>query len=120
MPDQIRPAQLTGWFAAATHADQTDHADSRPLLLDVREPWELQTAALRADGFELLAIPMNELPARLTGLDPARPTACLCHHGARSQQVALFLERAGFSRVANISGGIDAWSLECDGALPRY
>jgi rhodanese-related sulfurtransferase len=44
----------------------------------------------------------------------------LCHHGARSQNVALFLERSGFERVANIAGGINAWSGECDPAVPRY
>ena len=58
MIDHVRPAQLSAWFAAAP-------AGSQPLVLDVREPWELQTASVRADGFELVAIPMGELPARL-------------------------------------------------------
>ena len=113
MIDHVRPAQLSAWFATAPEG-------SMPLVLDVREPWELQTASVRADGFELVAIPMGELSARLAELDPARPTACLCHHGARSLRVAGFLEHSGFEQLANITGGIDAWSHENDPGVPRY
>ena len=76
MIDQVRPADLAAWI-------QSQPADSAPVVLDVREPWELQRASVRADGFELVAIPMNELPARIAELDPEQPVACLCHHGAR-------------------------------------
>ena len=71
-------------------------------------------------GVELVAIPMNEIPARLAELDPARPVACLCHHGARSQRVAAFLAQQGFAEVANVAGGIDAWSATREPAVPRY
>lgn len=114
MIDHVRPAELPAWFASAP-------AGSRPLVLDVREPWELQTASVRADeGIELVAIPMGELTSRLSELDPTRPVACLCHHGARSLRVAAFLEHQGFERLANITGGIDAWSRESDPSVPRY
>lgn len=113
MIDHVRPAQLSAWFAAAPEGSQ-------PLVLDVREPWELQTASVRADGFELVAIPMGQLAARLAELNPARPIACLCHHGARSLRVAAFLQHNGFEQLANITGGIDAWSHENDPAVPRY
>lgn len=114
MIDHVRPAQLSAWFASAP-------AGSQPVVLDVREPWELQTASVRADdGFELVAIPMGELPARLAELDRSRPIACLCHHGARSLRVAAFLQQNGFDQLANITGGIDAWSQERDTAVPRY
>ncbi|RZJ11523.1 MAG: sulfurtransferase [Acidovorax sp.] len=113
MIDHVRPAQLSAWFASAPEGSQ-------PLVLDVREPWELQTASVRADGFELLAIPMGELSGRLAELDPTQSVACLCHHGARSLRVAAFLEHHGFERLANISGGIDAWSHENDPTVPRY
>jgi rhodanese-related sulfurtransferase len=113
MIDHVRPAQLAAWFATAPQGSQ-------PQVLDVREPWELQTASVPANGFELVPIPMNEVPARLAELDPARPVACLCHHGARSLRVAAFLEQNGFEQVANITGGIDAWSLESDPTVPRY
>ena len=113
MIDHVRPAQLSAWFASAPEG-------SRPLVLDVREPWELQTASVKADGFTLVAIPMGEIPARLAELDAATPVACLCHHGARSQRVAQFLAGNGFTQVANIAGGIDAWSAERDPSVPRY
>ena len=113
MIDHVRPAQLSAWFASAPEGSQ-------PLVLDVREPWELQTASVRADGFELVAIPMGELPTRLDELNPARPIACLCHHGARSLRVAAFLQHNGYEHLANITGGIDAWSHENDPAVPRY
>ena len=114
MIDQVRPAALQDWLSAR------DAAGAPLLVLDVREPWELQTASLKPDGFELVAIPMNEIPARLAELDPDRPIACLCHHGGRSHRVAMFLAQQGFGKVANIAGGIDAWSQERDAAIPRY
>lgn len=108
---QVPPSQLDDWFRSQEGA---------PLVLDVREPWELQTASIAPAGFELLAMPMNQLPARVGELPQDRPVACLCHHGARSQRVAMFLEQQGFARVANIAGGIDAWARERDPAVPRY
>ena len=114
MIDQVRPANLGDWFASKTAGA------ARAVVLDVREPWELQTASVGADGFMLLAIPMNQIPARLGELDPGQPVACLCHHGGRSQQVAMYLAGKGFGHVANIAGGIDAWARERDAAVPRY
>jgi rhodanese-related sulfurtransferase len=91
-----------------------------PLLLDVREPWEFALAAIQIDGVETRAMPMNSVPARLGELDPAQPVVCICHHGARSAQVVAFLERQGFDAAYNLAGGIDAWSLQVDPAVPRY
>ena len=85
-------------------------------LLDCREPWEYQAARIE----RAVNIPMGEIPSRLQELDPDHPTACLCHHGARSMHVAAFLMNNGFETVANISGGIDAWSRERDPGVPRY
>jgi len=112
MISQVSPAALADWFAQDGAAPA--------VLVDVREPWEVQTASVRPEGFTLLAIPMNEIPARLAELDPAQRIACLCHHGARSQRVAMFLEHQGFEQVANVSGGIDAWSATHDSSVPRY
>ena len=113
MIPQIRPADLAAWI-------QQQPAGSQPVVLDVREPWEVQTASVRPDGFALVTIPMNEIPARVDELDRDQPIAVLCHHGARSQRVAAFLAGNGFDRLANIAGGIDAWSAERDPAVPRY
>lgn len=114
MIDQVRPADLAAWFA--------QNADAAPVLLDVREPWELQTASVSPQGFTLVAIPMNEIPGRLAELSDGQPElriACLCHHGARSQRVAAFLNQNGFDQLANVAGGIDAWSSH-DPSVPRY
>lgn len=109
-------------FAALLVGDgATQLVSSRPLLLDVREPWEFELASLHADGLETINLPMSQIAERVAELDPSRPTVCLCHHGMRSAQVAAFLEqRHGFTSVTNFTGGIDAWSLEVDAGVPRY
>ena len=112
MIDQIRPSQLSDWLA--------QHASDPPVVLDVRDPLELTVARVRPEGFELVHIPMNELTERLGELDPQRLLACLCHHGVRSQRVAMFLAHNGFERVVNIAGGIDAWSMERDPSVAQY
>ena len=111
MISQVRPADWNDWLQAQA---------GRPLLLDVREPWEVQTARVAPGAFDVVAIPMNEIPGRLAELPQDRPIACLCHHGARSLRVAMFLAQQGYSDVANIAGGIDAWSQERDPGIPRY
>ena len=110
---QVRPKDLAQWLRDA-------RAQGEPVVLDVREPHELQTAGVTADGFTLLTIPMGTIPARLAELDPEQPIACLCHHGARSQQVANFLHSHGFEHVVNIAGGIHAWSNELDPSIASY
>ena len=85
-------------------------------LLDVREQWELDIASIAG----AIRIPMMEIPSRKGELDPSRPVAVICHSGGRSGRVADFLSRQGFPRVANIAGGIDAWSREVDDTVPRY
>ena len=110
---QIRPKDLATWIDAARQ-----HGE--PIVLDVREPHELQVASITADGFTLRTIPMGVIPPRLNELNPQQPIACLCHHGGRSMQVAAFLESRGFAHVANIAGGINAWSAEVDPTVPRY
>jgi rhodanese-related sulfurtransferase len=90
------------------------------VVLDVREPGELAVASIKANGFNLLTIPMGVIPLRLAELDPEQPIACLCHHGGRSMQVASFLKAQGFAHVANIAGGINAWSAEVDPSVARY
>ena len=90
------------------------------LLLDVREPWEFELAAIRVGGATTRHVPMGQIPSRLAELDPSQPVLCICHHGVRSAQVVAFLERAGFASVYNLAGGIDAWSVRVDPALPRY
>ncbi len=113
MITQIRPSQLAQWLESV-------RSHGNPVVIDVREPSELTVASIKADGFELITIPMGVIPPRLSELDPEQPIACLCHHGGRSMQVASFLKSRGFAHVANIAGGINAWSAELDPSIPRY
>jgi rhodanese-related sulfurtransferase len=87
-----------------------------PLLLDVREPWEFEKCRI-ADS---LPIAMNTIPARMQELDPEAAIVCICHHGARSMQVAAFLERQGFTNVTNLTGGIHAWAQQVDPTVAMY
>jgi len=117
MIEQIRPSQLAAWLQTASAKGTTG---TTPVVLDVREAWELQTASVTPNGFTLVHIPMNSIPARAAELSPDTPVACLCHHGSRSQQVAHFLAQSGFKTLANVAGGINAWSTELDSSIPRY
>ena len=112
--DHVHPAQVSAWLAANL-AD-----DIAPVLLDVREPWEIQRACVQPAKCDVVTIPMMQLQARLTELQRDTPIAVLCHHGVRSLQVARFLAFNGFTKVANISGGIDAWSIDFDANVARY
>ena len=85
-------------------------------VLDVREPEEIAVASFP----RALHIPMGDVPSRLTELDPDAHWVIVCHHGIRSAQVAAYLAHMGFERVANLAGGIDAWSLAADPKIPRY
>jgi rhodanese-related sulfurtransferase len=88
-----------------------------PLLLDVREPWEAETASI--PGSTLM--PMGEVPGRaFSELDEDRPIAVLCHHGARSLSVANWLRAQGFEQAQSVAGGIDLWSRVVDPSIPRY
>lgn len=95
-------------------------ASAPPLLLDVRDAWELAIAQIRIDGLETLRVPMHEVPERFGEIDRSRPVVCICHHGVRSVHVARFLERQGFEVVYNLTGGIDAWSDRVDRNVARY
>jgi adenylyltransferase/sulfurtransferase len=88
------------------------------LLLDVREPAEWETAHI--EGATL--VPLRELPARLPELAEwkDRHVIAQCHSGVRSARACEFLREAGFTRVENLVGGIDAWSLTVDPGVPRY
>jgi rhodanese-related sulfurtransferase len=87
-----------------------------PVVVDVREPWE--HALARIDGARL--VPLGTLGAALSTFDPAQDYVLYCHHGVRSLAGAEFLRARGLTRVANLTGGIDAWSVHVDPAVPRY
>jgi rhodanese-related sulfurtransferase len=87
-----------------------------PLLLDVREPWEFRIC--RIPGSMLM--PMGSVASRYTELDRDAVTVVICHHGSRSMHVAMFLENAGFARLYNLTGGVDAWARVVEASMPVY
>jgi rhodanese-related sulfurtransferase len=93
-----------------------DPAAEQPLLLDVREDWEFATCHIAGST----QIPMHLIPIRVGELEDDREIVCICHHGARSMQVAAFLERNGFSNVTNLTGGVHAWAVQVDPSMPKY
>jgi rhodanese-related sulfurtransferase len=105
---QITPQQLTDWLG--------DPDRAKPVLLDVREPWEIRICRIRGS----LHIPMNAVPVHREQLDADAETVVICHHGSRSLQVGSFLEHAGFSRVFNLNGGVNAWAKQVEPAMPVY
>jgi rhodanese-related sulfurtransferase len=87
-----------------------------PLLLDVREPWELAEASLGG-----VPIPMGDVPSRAhSELDPDQPIVVLCHHGQRSLSVTMWLRNQDFTHVQSLAGAIDEWSRTIDPTIPRY
>ena len=104
----ITAPELAAWIA--------DESRQKPVLLDVREPWEFQTCHIAG----AVPIPMQSIPERLQELEEDAPIVCICHHGARSMSVAAFLERNGFTQVTNLTGGVHAWALQVDSTMPTY
>lgn len=93
-----------------------DQGEKNLVLIDVREPWELGVCSLPG----AVSIPMRAIPARYPELPKDAELAVMCHHGMRSQQVALYLERMGFSKLHNVAGGIAAWARDIDPKMPTY
>ena len=85
-------------------------------VVDVREAWELQLASIP----DVVHVTMNEVPARMSELSRDAETIVMCHAGARSLRVAHFLANQGFTNVANLAGGIAAWSEQVDATVPHY
>lgn len=90
--------------------------DVKPSLVDVREPHEFEFA--RIEGSQL--IPLNQISARINEIDASNGCVVICHHGMRSQQAADFLVHMGLTDIYNLTGGIDAWSVQCDNTISRY
>lgn len=105
-----------GWDITATELAQRLHQGNHIRLLDVREPHELEIA--RIEGAQL--IPLGQLAARLSELDSADEIVLFCKSGTRSARALELLLSAGFRKVKNLKGGINAWAREVDPSLPIY
>ncbi len=86
------------------------------LLLDVREPWEYELCHIRGSRL----VPMGQIQDAVDDLNADQEIVVICHHGRRSEQIADFLERSGFAHVANLVGGVEAWSQDIDPSMARY
>ncbi|HMK30863.1 MAG TPA: rhodanese-like domain-containing protein [Terriglobales bacterium] len=92
-------------------------AGDRPVLLDVREPWEYEAARIGGSTH----IPMDQIPNRVhQELDPDQHIVVICHHGVRSANVANWMRQQGFDKAQSLRGGLDRWSRQIDPAVPTY
>jgi rhodanese-related sulfurtransferase len=110
---EITPQQLQELLDAPAGSSGKE----KPVLLDVREPWEFEAAWIEGS----VLMPMGDVPGRaFQELDPEAHIVTICHHGVRSLNVAVWLRNQGFENTQSLSGGINAWSAEVDAAVPRY
>ena len=107
MVASVSPVQL---------ADRLRSSPAAVVLLDVREPEERAFARIEPS----MHIPIYEIAGRVEEIPRDREVVVYCHSGSRSAMVAGYLESQGFERVANLTGGIDAWSRRVDPSVPRY
>jgi rhodanese-related sulfurtransferase len=92
-------------------------AGTKFTILDVREPWEFQTAQIAGAS----SMPMGDVPGRANQeLDPDAHIVVVCHHGVRSLSVTHWLRQQGFESAQSMRGGIDAWSRKVDPSIPLY
>ena len=103
-------------FSPKQLKDYLDQTPVSPLLLDVREPWEFERCHIANSKL----IPMREIPGALLDLDPEEEIVVICHHGIRSRAVASYLAQHDFTKIINLSTGIDGWAREVDINMAIY
>ncbi len=108
MIPQIGPGELRAW--------RDDPERPRPVLIDVREPWEFEYC--RIEGSVL--IPLGQLAARIDEVPQDRPLVMVCHHGNRSGHAGVMLKGAGFEEVHNLRGGVEQWAALIEPSMKRY
>ena len=103
-------------FSPKQLKDHLDQNTQKTTLLDVREPWEFE----RCHIAESKLVPMREIPSALQDFDPDEEIVVICHHGIRSRAVANYLAQNDYSKVINLSTGIDGWARDIDTSMPIY
>jgi len=103
-------------FSPKQLKDHLDQATQLPVLLDVREPWEYERCHIP----ESKLVPMRQIPSALQDFDMDEEIIVICHHGIRSRAVANYLTQQDFSKVINLSTGIDGWARDIDTSMPIY
>lgn len=99
-----------------TQAKELREKNPNTTFLDVREEEEVAIGAIPNS----IHIPLNLLPRKLEQIPKDCPLIVYCHHGGRSLQAINFLLAKGFDQIANLKGGINAWSIEIDPTIPIY
>ena len=95
------------------------NSEQQFVLLDVREPWEVDRAAWEDE--RLRFTPLSQLAQRgIVPLEEDLPVVVVCHHGIRSRQIGIFLEAQGFTNLINLEGGVEDWALQVDQSMQRY
>jgi rhodanese-related sulfurtransferase len=103
-------------FSAKQLKEYLEQAGKKPLLLDVRQPWEFEICAIEGS----VLIPMGEISHRLDEINPEQEIVVICHHGIRSRRVASYLEHMGYDNTINLEGGVEAWARDVDMDMPTY
>ena len=103
-------------FTPLQLAEHLEKNDQTLTLLDVREPWEYDTCHIK----DSVLIPMGQIANKLDEINQDHPIVVICHHGIRSRNIAMYLERNDFINVINLTGGIDAWAIEIDLDMAKY
>jgi adenylyltransferase/sulfurtransferase len=116
MHDHDEGSAGADWDISAKELAEELKSANPPRLIDVREPHELRISAIR--GAEL--IPLGQLAGKLSQLDSAEEMVLFCKSGTRSTRALELLVGAGFRKVKNLKGGINAWAEEVDHSLPVY
>jgi rhodanese-related sulfurtransferase len=103
-------------FSPKQLQDYLAQAETEPLLLDVREPWEFDYCSIQNS----ILIPMGKLPNKLSELNLQQETIMICHHGIRSRQMGYYMEQAGFEHIINLDGGVEQWANDVEITMKRY
>ena len=96
--------------------DYLAQSDNKPILLDVREPWEFEYCSIK----DSILIPMGELASKIETLDPLKEVIMICHHGIRSRQMGYYMEQVGFKNITNLGGGVERWAKDVEPEMQRY
>ncbi|MCH2570273.1 MAG: molybdopterin-synthase adenylyltransferase MoeB [Planctomycetes bacterium] len=118
IPSQQEDTSLSepNWEINVSDLHAQIQGDPKPFILDVRNPVEYEICKLP----ESVLIPLSQLPQRTGELDPDKEIIVHCKTGQRSAQAVEFLRQAGFQKVKNLLGGIEAWAEEIDADMPTY
>jgi MoaD family protein len=114
--EEAAPKEDTGMEMTVTELKELYDRGERPLVIDVREPYERDIAEIPYTKL----IPMNDIPEHLSELPKDEEIILHCRSGMRSQKILEYLQTQGYTKLKNLKGGVLAWSEEIDPSVPQY